>query len=720
MNAPRITLDFETRSAADIKAVGGWVYSEHPSTDVVCLSYLLPGGAEPAVWVPDWVHAIIAPWYEKTFGIPVDLDNPWYVTDGMPDDLRHGFERGELVEAHNAFFERAIFRNVMGPRYRWPEPSFDQWRCSAAKASAYALPRALEKAAAVLRLKNSKDMPGHRTMQKVCRTRKARKKERAELGGKQWTESPDGSWTTDTGETVYLWNEKPEDLWATITYCRQDVRAEHELSNRLADLSPSELKVWQVDQAINLRGVQIDRQMADAAINMSDALVEDLTAEAISVAADGGFTTLGQRDKVLAWVQSRGVPMWDLQAANIDAALQAPNLPDDVRLVLSAKRAAGKASVKKYVAMTRSSSAADDRIRDTLMYHGAATGRWTGKLVQPQNFVRGKMTDPDTMCEIIRTGDLDWLKTCYVSKKVDAMTILSWGLRGAICAPPGRDLVVADYSGVEARGTSWLVGDDTNMEIFLRPKGQPGIYREMASSIYNVPAASIDKNTPDGASKRQIGKQAILGLGYGMGASKFRATCANYGIEITDKFAKDVVDAYRKRFYLTVEFWRDVEAAAIHAMRNPGERVHCGKVSFLKKGSFLYCFLPSGRPLAYCYPALAWDKTPWGQKVQKLVYMSVDGPAKKWVRTDTWGGKLTENIVQALCRDLMASAMVQAETDPDCPFDVVMTVHDELVTECDEDKGSVEELCALMCKLDDWAFGFPLKAEGWRGKRYRK
>jgi len=741
-----LTHDFETRSAIKLPKVGGWVYSEHESTEVVCLSWVTAEADEPRVWAPTWAYDIVAPWYLRARGVPVELDCPWLVVtegDGMPGELAAAAAMGPeccQFEAHNAFFEKSIWANVMRTRYGWAAPGEGAFRCSAAKASSFSLPRALEDAVDALGVPVPKDMAGNRVMQKVARPRKARKAEKRELLTRGCREAADGLGWTDpgTGRVFWLWNEDPADLFRTWEYCRQDVRAERALSRALSDLPPRELRTWLADQRINTRGIHVDIDMAGAALRIADQAVDRATADAVEAAtardAAGGvvepppFETLGQREKVVAWVESRGVPMPDAKGETIDAMLGG-DLPADVRTVLRAKRTAGRTSVAKYEAILRSSGS-DGRMRDTMMYHGAGTGRWTGKLFQPHNMVRGKMKDPDTMCAVILEGDLGWLEACYGPS--DPMEVLSWAVRGAVTASRGRDLLAADYSGVEARGTVWLVRDDENLGVFRRQRGEPGVYREMAADIYNVPAASIDKETPEGFLMRWVGKQAILGLGYGMGWKKFIATCAKYGQEISAKLAKRVVSVYRDKFYMTVQFWKDAERAAIKAAENPGVVFPCGRVRFAMRGRFLYCVLPSGRAIAYCKPVVVWGSTPWGEKRKKLTYMTVDGKTHKWVRTDTWGGKETENIVQALCRDLMADAILRLEDNPGGilvvddqvlvtdPYDVIMSVHDELVAEADEGEGSVEELCAIMTALEPWAEGFPLAAEGWRGKRYRK
>lgn len=725
---PRATIDFETRSVAKIKNVGGWMYSTHPSTQPICLAFSLDEADEPRLWAPDWAIKIVEPWYLEEFGVPLDLDCPWLYAGDCPRDLALAITMNYEIEAHNAFFERAIWGNIMTPRFGWPSISGDQWRCSAAKASSYALPRALEDAVKALGLPFPKDMEGNQVMMKVARPRKARKAEWKPLREDGWdlTENSIHEWVKPGHDPVVFWNERPEDIFRTWEYCRQDVRAERGLSQALADLSPDELAVWRTDQIINLRGVRIDREMAEAAISIAGQAVEDATERAIEAATidkgDGRiilppFKTLGQREKLINWIEDQGVVIPNMQGATIDEMLKG-ELPDNVRTVLSAKRTASRTSVRKYAKMLETASPADDRIRDVFMYHGAGTGRWTGRFVQTQNLVRGKMKDPDTMCGVILAGRLDWLMACY--GPADPMEVLSWATRGALISSPGRDLMVADYSGVEARGLLWFVDDQEGLKIFRRPKGEPGIYREMAADIYNIPAREIDKETHEGFVQRFMGKQAILGLGYGMGPPKFRDTCLKYGQNVDLKFSKFVVKTYRDKFWKVTESWKRLEKAAIKAVRNPETPFKADKVIYLRKGNFLYCRLPSGRKLAYCKPTVVPSRTPWGDVRPKLTYMTVDGKTHKWVRTDTYGGKLMENNIQGLCRDLEAYAIVTVENDPGNPYDVVMHTHDELVGEVDEGEGDVGEFEELIATLPAWAEGFPLKAEGWRGKRYRK
>lgn len=701
-----ITMDFETRSPVPIRDTGAWIYAINPSTQPICLCYSLDEDDKPKVWIPEWVNKLIKgeSWY-GTLLEPTAIEE-------IPEDLKETILQGAEVEAHNAFFERAIWDNIMVPRFGWPEIKREQWRCSAAKAAACAIPRSLDGATSVLGVAK-KDNLGKQVMMKLCKPRKVIKAERTSFKERDWVEQDDYGWITPEGETLYFWHQDPYDLLTTIDYCKQDVVAERALSQGLPELHKKEIRVWQVDQDINFRGIHIDEKMVRAAIDLSAHFTSEATKEAREISGKA-FKTLRQLKKISNWLASEGVEVPNMQAKTIKELL-AGELPENVRTVLECVKLCAKSSIKKYQKMIQTADPRDMRVRDFLRYHGASTGRWTGKFVQTQNLPRGKMKDPDTMCGIIRNGDPDLLNIFY--GPTAPTSILSWAIRGAICAPPGRDLICADYSGVEARGLLWLVGDEDGLEIFKRREGEPGIYREMAGDIYNIDPRTIDKKDPKGSDMRQMGKQAILGLGYGMGWKTFIRTCEQYGMEVSTKFSKHVVSTYRKRFEKVPAGWKQIEKAAISAVISPGQVFKSNRVAFKKEGQFLMCKLPSGRKLYYFKPLLIDDFTPWGDPTKKLTYMTTEG--KGWGRVETYGGKLVENIVQALCRDLEAAAIVRVELK-DNPYDVIMHTHDEVVAEVDEGEGSLEEFEKLISVLPKWAKGFPLSAEGWRGKRYRK
>jgi DNA polymerase len=292
------------------------------------------------------------------------------------------------------------------------------------------------------------------------------------------------------------------------------------------------------------------------------------------------------------------------------------------------------------------------------------------------------------------------------------MEALSEGLRGCITAAPGRQLYVADYASIEARVLLWLADDTAALDIFR--KGED-IYCEMASEIYGRPITKADKH------ERQLGKTAILGLGYQMGASKFVDTAMDMaGISIDEDMAKRVVDAYRSKFWRVKVMWDEQNATAIEAVYSPQETLTTSHVSWLYDDDegFLFCILPSGRRLAYAEPEVRPKMTPWGEARDTLTFMAVNPIYKTWQRQHTYGGAVVENETQAVARDFMSAAMVRCEQSG--IYEPVLTVHDEIVAEADLGAGSVRAFEELLTELPPWAKGCPIAAEGWQGLRYHK
>lgn len=646
-----IYIDFETKSPVDIRASGAWVYSEHPETDVHCMAYAVDD--EPVrIWTP---------WDDS-------YDNE--EKDRLFDLIKYG----ELVEAHNALFERAIWQNIMVPRYDWPEIKPEQWRCSAAKAAARALPRSLENVGAVLHLKTQKNMLGKRVMMKLCRPR---------LDGTYWT--PEIA---------------PEDFAVLYDYCKQDVEVERELNKEVRDLHPDELKVWQLDQTINARGIMLDIEAVEACLKMVRDYEKKLLKE-VNQITKGALQNVSQRDKAIQWLSGQGLLLDNLTKKTVSETLEnGDGLPPEVLRLLEIRQELGRTSTAKLAAMQQA-RCKDGRIRDTLMYHGAGTGRWSGKLVQLHNMPRGTVSDTDRAIELIKKGDYELVEMFYG----DVMATISSCLRGMLIASPGMELIVADYAAIEARVLFWLANETRGMQMF---RDGVDLYLDMAKTIYSR------ENV--GKAERPLGKQAILGCGYGMGRDKFQITCENYGIKIPPAIAERAVTAYREKYATVQCLWWDQERAAIKAAKS-GQPVNCGKVTWFMHEKTLYCKLPSKRCLSYNFPSVKVVETPWGAEKEQLSYFSVNSVSKKWEQEPTYGGKLVENITQAVARDLMASAMLRVEA---AGYPVVLTVHDELVAEVPEGFGSVEEFENLMAEAPEWGADCPIKAEGWRGKRYRK
>lgn len=667
MNADTATIDFETRSACSIRNCGSWRYSLDPTTEVLCMAFHLPYWEEGvvALWHPAFPH----------------LSIPEADCHDELIELMEWVDAGHLVEAHNSWFERGIWTNILCMRYGWPSIRAEQWRCSAAKAAAHALPRGLEDAIFALKLDVQKDSEGHKLMMKLSKPRKPRKAER------------------EANVTGLLWWESRELFERLFAYCCQDVRAEVSLSDALGDLNRIETDVYSLDQSINERGFRLDRAAVHTALKLIAAETGRLNTE-LSVLTDGCVKKATQRAKMTEWFANEGLDLPDTTKETIDGLLASREGRRDITANawrgLEIVRTLGRSSTAKYKAM-QNWICADDRVHGGLLYHGAGTGRWSGAGVQPQNFPKGSVKDMEALWVDLKAG----------KPQPNLMEALAGALRGTIVASPGTTLFVADYASIEARVVMWLAGDEAALDLF---RSGADIYKEMAGEIYAIKPEAVDKD------QRQVGKFAILGLGFQMGASKFQGTCASFGVSIEDAFAQRVVEAYRAKFWRVRNMWDDQNNAAIKAVHF-GAPVRCGKMVWLKEGNFLFCVLPSGRRLSYPFPQVRMRETPWGEPRPALTFMGMNPYTRKWERQSTYGGSLVENQTQAVARDIMAEAMLRVEATG--IYTPILTVHDEIIAEGPL-AGDVHEFEQLLTTLPKWAKGCPIGAEGWKGNRYHK
>tara|TARA_R110000824_G_scaffold21496_5_gene80063 strand:+ start:6655 stop:8898 length:2244 start_codon:yes stop_codon:yes gene_type:complete len=744
----RIFIDFETRSACDIK-FGAYRYAEDASTEIMCIAILFGDESEAVLWHPAYPNLGLA---------AVGQEHLTRLFNAIKD--------GAIVEAHNVGFERAVWQHVGVARLGWPAVHPSQWRCSAALAATFSIPRSLDGASQALGLVEEKDKAGHKVMMKLCKPRAALKADlemvAAEVLGdkREWKSIP-------KPKSAYLlrelhlcaadlnpWHEKAEDLEALFAYCKQDVVTERGISERLGnDLPDSELAVWQLDQEMNATGVQIDMDMVAGALKIADESKE-LADARIQELSGGSVKSVGQRAAFMEFVNAQPGDgfLANTQKATIEESLKHPKLWSSIALeALQLRQSQSKTSVKKYESL-KNIVGSDNRARGLLAYHGADTGRWAGRIFQPHNLPRGTIKeDIDTLSDAVLTGDREYLDLMYG----DPMEVLSSALRGAITAREGYDLICADYASIEARGIFWLVGDEDALDTFRQGRD---IYKATASNIYGC---EYDAVTPE---QRQMGKQAVLGLGYQMGYAKFAETCQGYGMDVSEEFAKQVVEAYRGTYNKIPEFWKAVEGAAKEAAVRDTP-VFLGKLSMFVENDFLNIQLPSGRCIRYYQPRVSempsrfndWtelfprkeceDVADYSDRIDvvmakasnmsmrdfcdmyhmspanvrsdsKLTFMGQNSMTRKYTRQSTYGGKLTENIVQALSRDVMAEAMLR--TSEGGTYIPLLTVHDEIVAEVRQGEGSVEDFENLISVLPEWAGGFPLDAEGWRGGRYRK
>jgi len=647
-----VSIDFETRSAVDLRKTGVYKYASDPSTDIWCMAYKAPWSDDVQVWLPS------DPTDERLAG--------WIIGGG-------------LLSAWNANFERTIWNEIMTERYEWPPTKIKQWRCTMAQASAMGLPRALGQAASVLGVEEQKDKAGAALMLRMARPRKV---------------NADGSYT--------WWNTKDK-IDTLVAYCIQDVKTELSVAATLNDMLDSERRLYQLDQRINDRGVKVDLDLIERVSKLANSASENIDAE-IKRLTNGQVKAATNAMDLTAWLRGYGLKVNSVDKQTVTRMLGMEKLHPIIKQVLRLRQDGAKSSTAKYEAMVNAANA-DNRMRGLLMYHGAATGRWSGRLVQPQNFPRPQKKQAE-LDEIIAKLKADEDVSEYGAGTVLASDLL----RSMLIAEDGHRLMFADYSAIEARVLAWIAGQTDLIETFVKydkeiaagvPKEDISIepYKMMASAIYNVKPEDISDN------QRQVGKMAILGCGYGMGGKRFAEQCATMGINVDEDEAKRIVSVYREKNDRIAQYWRNSENEFVEMVKGAGR---VGSVGLP---------LPSGRSLTYHNPRIIQRETPWGAMRDTAQVDTLNSVTRQWVSQIIWGGLLTENVVQATARDLMATAMMALELKG---YNVILSVHDEIICEVPDDFGSLEEMIDIMTRCPSWADGCPINAEGKEGKRYRK
>ena len=658
----KLTIDFETRSCADLKKFGAARYAQDPTTEVICLA-LKWHGQDPVLW------------YSPNFRSGVRS-----VSD---DTVKQMVSEADILEAHNAGFEVFIWKYVM-PRYGFAMFDVKKLRCSLAKAAMYGLPRSLEQACEALGVAQQKDKEGSRLMMRLCKPRRALKQDK--LNDPDW-------------ETRTYWYGTPEEFARLGEYCMQDVRAEESLSSRLPDLPEAEQKVWQLDLAINDRGVRVDAEAAQAVLDCINTHSGKLAMEFARIT---GLSSPAQRDATLRCLLALGVQMEGLRAKDVEDALATTESQKATR-ILEIRRSLSKTSTAKYITLL-GAKMADERLRGMFMYHGAGTDRWTGRIVQLQNLPRGTFSDVDWAIELFRNHDLDMLSMFYG----DVMSAAATCLRGMLIPAEGHDFVCADYSSIEGRVLAWLAGEESALDVY-RSGRDP--YKVAAAAIYHTSYDEVTK------AQRQRGKVAELACGYQGSVNAFNAMAVNYGVNLPEDEVREIVGKWRDSRPVTVRFWYSLEKACTRAVEEPGSVWTCGKIRFKVSDGFLKMRLPSGRVLWYANPRIALKEMSWGEQKAVVAFDGVNSITRKWGQQYLYGGLLAENATQATARDLLVNGMFAVEA---AGYPIVLHVHDELVAEVPEGFGSVGEFEKLMCRLPDWGKDIPVKAEGWRGKRYKK
>lgn len=657
---PRAEVDFETRSEVSVKDTGAWAYASNPTTEILCMSYKIPG-QETKIWAP-----------------PVPF----------PIDLIKHIDQGGSIQAHNAQFEQAIWHHLLSVPHNIPWPR--TWHCTLSRCAYRSLPLGLDKVGDVLNLPIKKDKRGKYLLQKLSMPRKPTKKD------------PE-KWVADWGLIEELYD-----------YCISDSDTEHILGETLGDLPYGEYKVWLLDQKINKRGILIDIEAVDSAIYMSS-LLEKRYNEELNNLTDGEVPRGTMVARMKKWLSSNGLEMSTLGKEVVELELSdSDDLKPEVKRVLELRKLLSRASAKKYFKM-RDCACPDNAIRGMLQYHGAGTGRWAGRLVQPHNFPRGTIKDIEALVGVIKSRDVELLEATYG----DPMEALSSALRGMIISRPRKDFYVADFSSIEARVLMWLADENEALEAFRLNDAGEGvdIYCKFAEILYDRP---IDKDVDK--DQRQLGKIGILGCGYQMGGPALKQQAADaYKVLMDEAKSTWIVDTYRNTYPKVVNMWHGIERAAVQTVLT-GKSNSYGKIIYEKvtdaAGTWLKCVLPNGRPIWYYEPMVDWHMMPWGKEKQSLSYQGRDNKKNGvWGQVRTYGGSLVENICQAVARDMMVEAMFRVEQKG---YEVLLTVHDEIISEMDELHGDFDEYCRLMSTSPNWAKDCPIGVDGWVGKRYRK
>lgn len=712
-------IDLETRSTVDI-ANGVYRYVECPHADALLASYAFDNS-------PDQMRR-------------------WRRGQPCPQDIVEHVKAGGPIKAHNAAFERIMWREVLGPKRGWPVPRTDQFHCIAVTAAAMSLPRSLERLAMALDLSAQKDKRGKALIRLLS--------------------IPQGF--TEAGNPI--WNDDPKLMDEFHDYCDQDVRTEMAADKRLIPLSDAEHAVYVLNEEINDRGIRIDVASAHAALQISEKAKARIDAELCELTGKK-VEKVTQTARLAAWVASRGVEMESLDKDTIEEFLHDyDDLPADVRRALELRAEGAKPSVEKIGSML-ARVCKDGRARGSYLHHGAGqTGRFSSRGVQLHNMPRYRKEFEDAhldqapLFQAIRTGEPSALEWLYGESLGRPLHLLSDAVRGFLWAEPGHELIDYDFSSIEGRFAAWIAGERWKVEAFeAYDRGDgPGMYELTASKIYNVALDGVDK------SKRAGGKVAELALGYEGSIGALAKMARQNKIKLpklydaiwesaTPERREKAEEAYEERLekhdpraeklgragWIAAKLivlgwrgehpeigaaWKELNRAARAAVEEPGVKQFAlnGKVCYLVRHGFLWCMLPSGRALSYGRPIIKDIDAPWAdmtlppekrEKMSSVLVLGVDAQTEKWVRFPIYGGSLFNNVVQGSCRDILVHAMLNLRR---AGHNIVLHTHDEAAIEAPRGSLRMEDVEAVMCDLPPWTRGLPLTAGGWAGKRYRK
>lgn len=646
----RLLIDLETYSSVDISKAGAFKYVESDDFEILLLAY---------AWDAGPVRVL-------------DLTDP-LGHDELPDIISGLLDPDTVKVAHNSAFERACLTKHLGQAL----PA-EEWEDTMILAAMNGLPMSLDAAGAALQLQDQKMAEGKALINYFCK--------------------PCRPTIANGGRTRNLREHAP-DKWARfVEYCRRDVEVEQAIYYRLHrfPVPDWEREVWALDARINERGVLVDTVMAQAAIDVDEAVREAHTTELQRLTGLDNPNSVAQLKE---WLETVGIQAESLNKATV-ADLRKTATDPTTRRVLELRQQLGKTSTKKYQAML-AAACADDRVRGIMQYYGAGrTGRWAGRIVQPQNLPQNHLDDIDKVRELVRQKDLETLEMAFEN----VPDVLSQLIRTALVAKPGHTFLVADYAAIEARVIAYLAGERWRMDVFAQGGD---IYCSSASQMFKVPVVKHGVN----GHLRQKGKIAELACGYGGGVSALKAFGADK-MGLTEEEMQDIVTQWRQASPTIPRFWSDAERAAKNALQNPGRTytIPCG-VKYRRDADALRCRLPSGRVLSY-----------WGARIEEyksrpsIVFMGQNQTTRKWERAETWGGKLVENIVQAFARDCLAVALLRLDA---AGHKIVFHVHDEVIVEAQAGT-TWQEVADIMGQPIAWAPGLLLRGDGYDTKFYMK
>ena len=594
----------------------------------------------------------------------------------LPEEIIQAIKSDTVVKtAYNAQFERVcLSRYLKLPEGEYLNPQ--SWYCTAVQAAELALPLSLADVGSVLGLERQKMTEGKELIKYFCVPCKP---------------------TKSNGNRTR--NRPCHDInkWETFKkYCMRDVDVERQIADKLKmyPIRDEEHRLYVLDQIINDRGVLVDSELAEQAVKLNSIQTTVAVEQAYMIT---GLENPNSVTQLKQWLKENGVEIESLSKKAVKSL--ADETDGDVSEMLKLRLLMAKTSVKKYEAVIRS-VCSDNRVHGMMRFCGAnRTGRWSGNILQPQNLPQNHLPDLTLARDIVKDGDFEMLDMMFGN----VPNVLSELIRTILIPKPNHRFIVADFSAIEARVLAWIAGEQWRIDTF---KNGGDIYCASASKMFKVP---VEKHGVNGE-LRQKGKISELACGYGgsVGALK-NMGAVEMGVQENE--LQGLINDWRNANPHIVRFWYEVGNAAMKAIKEK-TTVPLGKLVFAYERGILFIRLPSGRRLSYIKPRIGTNR--FGG--DSITYMGINS-AKKWDRLETFGGKLTENIVQGTARDLLANALINAAN---AGYDTVFHVHDEIICEVPNGYGSVDELCRLMCIKTDWADGLPLNADGFECEYYKK